>query len=168
MLILHLWTCFNANMLRSILHSPKKKISLSLRLGFNYSRSMLSRFGNGAGSSAVVAIPLNHSKSRCLTSIWFLGSFFPWSGKAIHLIYMDQMYDCHLIICFVYFRNMNILRRQTRLVTLVAVRNTLASAVPFNLFGINAAMYMFSFNMLNMVYRFVFLFIIFLFFLLNM
>jgi len=55
---------------------------------------------------------------------------------------------------------MNILRRQTRLVTLVAVRNTLASAVPFNLFGINAAMYMFSFNMLNMVYRFVFFFII--------
>jgi len=57
-------------------------------------------------------------------------------------------------------KNMNILRRQTRLVTLVAVRNTLASAVPFNLFGINAAMYMFSFNMLNVVYRFVFFFII--------
>ncbi|WVZ65790.1 hypothetical protein U9M48_015097 [Paspalum notatum var. saurae] len=54
---------------------------LSLRLDFNCCRSMLSRFRNGAGSSAVVAIPLNHSKSR----------------------------------------NMNILRRQARIVILVAV-----------------------------------------------
>ena len=124
-------------MLRSILHSPKKKISLSLRLGFNYSRSMLSRFGNGAGSSAVVAIPLNHSKSRCLTSIWFWGCFFFHEVEKPFTSYIwNQMYVCHLIICFVYFRNMNILRRQTRLVTLVAVRNTLFLSVPFNMFEI--------------------------------
>ncbi|PWZ38448.1 hypothetical protein Zm00014a_038171 [Zea mays] len=57
---------------------------LSLRLGFNCSRSMLSRFRNGAGSSAAGAIHLNHSKSR----------------------------------------NMNILKRQVRLVTLVALDET--------------------------------------------
>jgi hypothetical protein len=44
---------------------PNFFFSLSLRLGFNCSRSMLSRFRNGAGSSAAGAIHLNHSKSRC-------------------------------------------------------------------------------------------------------
>ena len=106
-------------------------------------------------------------------------SDYSLSAKAIHLIYIDQIYDCHLIIYFVRFRNMNILKRQVRLVTLVAVRNTLSSVCTIQhvwncwlyMFCIICCtrgfsvsyqfMYMVSPNLLDMmVYRFVFLFIV--------
>eukprot|EP00267_Zea_mays_P051727 XP_020404716.1 uncharacterized protein LOC109944384 [Zea mays] len=48
-------------------------------------------------------------------------SDYSLSAEVIHLIYIDQIYYYHLIIYFVCFRNMNILKRQVRLVTLVAV-----------------------------------------------
>lgn len=85
--IWHSWTCFNTNMRHSIF-TPQFSFSLSLRLGFNCSRSMLSRFRNGAGSSATVAIRLNHSKSRCLTNIicGVLGSSILFFGVSINLV----------------------------------------------------------------------------------
>jgi len=79
----------------SIFYSSQFSFSLSLRLGFNCSRSMLSRFRNGAGASAAGAICLNHSKSRCLTNITcgFLGTFFSLS-LGVLLMRFCMCYDC--------------------------------------------------------------------------
>lgn len=137
----HLMCYVNILICRIQYHTHCFFSSLSLRLVFNCSRSMLSRFRNGAGSSAVAAIPLNHSKSRCLINMVFGGA--KWR-KAQKPFTSYQIYDCYLTIYLLFFRNMNILRRQTRVVTLVAVRNTLASICTIPLVWIHCWLCMFS------------------------
>ena len=82
--------------------------------------------------------PISSFVVSLFSLLWMASPFSDYflSAKAIHLIYIDQIYDCHLTIYFVCFRNMNILKRQVRPVTLVAVRNTLFLSVPFNMFEI--------------------------------